>query len=160
MKSCPKCGSQINDSDIFCASCGTKFEESVSAPVQRDESVSPKSRFAATMLSAFLGCFGVHNFYLGRIGLGIPKIILFVVGMIFYFVGVFKLAFISVSVYPNDYYNYSTYSDMVFSMIMPMLAGLFFLMGVGIWSLVEFILAVSGKLKDSQGRIVSVWFQD
>ena len=32
---------------------------------------SPKSRLVALLLCIFLGCFGVHRFYMGRIGLGI-----------------------------------------------------------------------------------------
>ena len=39
--------------------------------------VSPKSRLAALLLCLFLGVFGAHRFYLGRIGLGILYLLTF-----------------------------------------------------------------------------------
>jgi TM2 domain-containing membrane protein YozV len=37
---------------------------------------SPKSRTATTLLAFFLGAFGVHRFYAGKIGSGIAMLIL------------------------------------------------------------------------------------
>ena len=39
------------------------------------EEISPKSRLATTLLAFFLGEFGVHRFYLGKIGTGILMIV-------------------------------------------------------------------------------------
>lgn len=36
--------------------------------------VSPKSRLAAALLCWFLGVFGVHRFYVGKVGTGIAMI--------------------------------------------------------------------------------------
>ena len=33
-----------------------------------------KSKLAAGLLGIFLGCFGVHNFYIGKTGLGIAQL--------------------------------------------------------------------------------------
>ncbi|MEA4333865.1 TM2 domain-containing protein [Mycoplasma sp. 1232] len=72
-------------------------------------SVSPKSRLILTLLSFFLGAFGVDRFYAGRIGLGLLKL----------------------------------------------LVGWWF--SVGIWPIVDFILAVCGKQKDANGNEISKW---
>jgi TM2 domain-containing membrane protein YozV len=37
------------------------------------------------------------------------------------------------------------------------LVGIPFLVVVGIWSLIDFIFAVAGKMKDSQGRLIEKW---
>lgn len=39
------------------------------------EKISSKSRLAALLLCWFFGCFGVHRFYVGKIGTGILMII-------------------------------------------------------------------------------------
>lgn len=37
---------------------------------------SPKSRLAAALLAFFLGCFGAHRFYVGKIGTAIAQLVL------------------------------------------------------------------------------------
>jgi TM2 domain-containing membrane protein YozV len=39
-----------------------------------DKTVSPYSRLAALLLCFFLGVFGVHRFYVGKIGTGVAMI--------------------------------------------------------------------------------------
>ncbi len=39
------------------------------------ETVSSKSRLVALLLCFFLGYLGVHRFYVGKIGTGIPMIV-------------------------------------------------------------------------------------
>ena len=41
-----------------------------------------KSKLAAGLLGIFLGCFGVHNFYLGNTGKAVPQLLLTVIGWI------------------------------------------------------------------------------
>ena len=48
-----------------------KTEEKESASIGRQYLYSPKSRAAALLLCFFLGVFGVHRFYVGKIGTGI-----------------------------------------------------------------------------------------
>jgi TM2 domain-containing membrane protein YozV len=69
--------------------------------------ISPKSRLAVVLFAWFLGCFGVHRFYLGEIGLGLLMLIT--------------------------------------------------LGGLGIWALVDFIMAVAGVMKDKDGKLIKNW---
>lgn len=69
--------------------------------------VSEKSRLAVSLFAFFLGVFGVHRFYLGKIGTGIAMI--------------------------------------------------FTLGGFGIWMLIDFIMAVSGQMRDKDGRLITKW---
>lgn len=39
------------------------------------QGISPKSRLAAFLLCAFVGVFGVHRFYVGKIGTGILMLV-------------------------------------------------------------------------------------
>jgi len=39
-----------------------------------------KSKIAAALLAFFLGTFGIHNFYLGRTGLGVTQLLLATIG--------------------------------------------------------------------------------
>ena len=71
------------------------------------EETSPSSRLAVTLFAWFLGIFGVHRFYLGKIGTGIAMI--FTIG------------------------------------------------GLGIWALVDFIMAVTGSMKDKKGKFIRSW---
>jgi len=86
-------------------------------------SVSPKSRLAATLFAFFLGEFGAHRFYIGKIGTAVVMLVLAIIGIatVWFFVGIA------------------------------------FLVAVGIWALIDFIFAVSGNMKDSQGRPIKNW---
>ena len=50
-------------------------------------SPTPHSKLAAGLLSIFLGCFGVGNFYLGRTGRGVAQLMLTLIGFLFFFIG-------------------------------------------------------------------------
>jgi len=39
------------------------------------DTVSPRSRLVALLLCFFLGCFGVHRFYVGKIGTGVLMLV-------------------------------------------------------------------------------------
>jgi len=71
------------------------------------EEISPKSRLAVTLFAFFLGCLGIHRFYLGKIVTGV---------------------------------------------IMLITGG-----GLGVWALIDFIMAVAGVMKDKEGKIIKNW---
>jgi TM2 domain-containing membrane protein YozV len=64
---CRSCGQIISSLAPTCPHCG--------APTSvRVLGASPKSRLAALLLCWFFGIFGVHRFYVGKIGTGILQI--------------------------------------------------------------------------------------
>jgi TM2 domain-containing membrane protein YozV len=99
---CRSCGQIISSLAPTCPHCGAPTGVRC-APAN----ASPKSRLAALLLCFFFGLFGVHRFYVGKIGTGILQIIT--------------------------------------------------LGGLGIWTLVDFILIIVGSFRDAQGRPVIVW---
>ena len=65
---CRSCGQIISNLAPACPHCG--------APTGvRPAGASPKSRLAALLLCWFFGIFGVHRFYVGKIGTGILQIV-------------------------------------------------------------------------------------
>jgi hypothetical protein len=70
---CHHCGKQVSDQAVFCPSCGQSLQPTQApalgapAPV----AVARKSKEAAGIFAILLGTFGVHKFYMGKIGLGI-----------------------------------------------------------------------------------------
>lgn len=69
---CRSCGQVISNLAPTCPHCG--------APTGikgLPTNASPKSRLAALLLCWFFGIFGVHRFYVGKIGTGILQLVTF-----------------------------------------------------------------------------------
>lgn len=74
-KFCADCGSIIKAKAEICPKCGVR---QLPAPNAFGTVASNgKSRIAAALLAFFLGGFGVHKFYLGRVGQGILYLLFF-----------------------------------------------------------------------------------
>ena len=76
---CQKCGKEVSAEASFCPSCGAPVRPathpgSLAPGYTSDKPVSPHSRLAALLLCFFLGVFGVHRFYVGKIGTGVAMI--------------------------------------------------------------------------------------
>ena len=71
---CKDCGEEINANAEICPKCGCRQKALPSSNANSDGNASPKSRLAACLLCWFLGCIGVHRFYVGKIGTGIAQI--------------------------------------------------------------------------------------
>jgi TM2 domain-containing membrane protein YozV len=63
---CPICGDITNSMAQVCIKCGANL----------NSFSEQKSKLAAGLFGIFLGCFGVHRFYLGYIGIGLAQLLL------------------------------------------------------------------------------------
>ena len=149
---CRNCGKELTGSPEFCMNCGAKpmagtsFCPGCGAPTtplteicvkcgarvakELAGDISPKSRLAATLLAFFLGIFGAHRFYIGKTGTAIVMLLLGIAGWAT--IGLFWWLFW----WPFGY---------------------LFLIAVGIWAFVDFIFAVTGHMKDKEGRLIQKW---
>jgi len=86
---------------------------------------SSRSRLATVLLALFLGIFGVHRFYIGKIRTAIvmliPSILYIVTARLWG-----TIMFIPLAV-------------------------------VGLWAFIDFIFAISGIMKDREGRPIKNW---
>ncbi len=117
---CKSCGKEIREDALICDGCGreVKLEDAPAA-------TGGKSKIAAGLFALFLGCYGVHNFYLGYKGRAIAQLLITVVGS-------FVLAFLTVWMLGMG------------AFLAPMVTGL--------WSLIEAILIFCGKIRDAKGN--------
>ncbi|MTD28900.1 TM2 domain-containing protein [Erwinia sorbitola] len=58
---CRGCGKEVHSSALVCPNCGA----------MQNTGIGKKNKIAAALLALFLGSFGLHKFYLNRIGQGI-----------------------------------------------------------------------------------------
>lgn len=101
---CHNCGKPVAPEAAVCLTCGV-----ANKPMAAD---GAKSRLAAGLLGIFLGCYGVHNFYLGYTAKAVTQLVLTIVGYILCCVGI----------------------------------GIFLVLGIVIWTLVEGIMILAGKI--------------
>ena len=74
MSFCPKCGAPVEDSATFCPKCGTSLQAQPASPL--DSKVPSDGRWLiAILLCFFLGCLGIHRFYVGKTGSGIAMLL-------------------------------------------------------------------------------------
>jgi TM2 domain-containing membrane protein YozV/ribosomal protein L40E len=73
-KYCSECGAIIKAKAEICPKCGVRQ----ASPFANLAAVAPngKSKLAAALFAFFLGAFGFHKFYLGRVGMGIIYLLL------------------------------------------------------------------------------------
>lgn len=73
-KYCSNCGSELKDGADICLKCGKIVNDSRKVEYNRDPNA--KSKIVAGILGILLGCFGVHNFYLGYTSKAIAQLLI------------------------------------------------------------------------------------
>lgn len=101
---CHNCGKPVAPGAEVCLNCGVSTKKTAAA--------GAKSKLVAGLLGIFLGCFGVHNFYLGYTGKAVTQLVLTIVGFV----------------------------------LCCVVVGVFLVLGIWIWSLVEAIMILCGKI--------------
>lgn len=71
MNYCFNCGKKVNDVQDVCLNCGVNLKKD-----KKIDNVNGKSKITAGILGIFLGCYGVHNFYLGYNGKAIAQLLI------------------------------------------------------------------------------------
>ena len=67
---CQNCGAEINDKAVVCVKCGCAVNG-----VKINQEVESKEGLIVLLLCFFLGCFGVHRFYVGKTGTGVAQLL-------------------------------------------------------------------------------------
>jgi TM2 domain-containing membrane protein YozV len=94
------------------------------------EEISSKSRLTTTLLAVFLGVFGIHRLYLEKTVTAVVMLTMGVSGL---------LTFWALEQGFGDE------------------GGFIPLIAVGVWAFVDFIFAVTGSMKDKDGKVIKKW---
>lgn len=80
---CRNCGRRVDDERELCQECSAQKENNnvASGAINSNTSTAQvnneaKSKVAAGLFGIFLGCFGVHNFYLGFTGKAVAQLLI------------------------------------------------------------------------------------
>ena len=68
---CSNCGAEVNDNAVVCVKCGC----AVNQPKPVYYNGSCKDWLVTLLLCLFVGCFGIHRFYVGKTGTGIIQLL-------------------------------------------------------------------------------------
>lgn len=79
-KFCSNCGSTIDAAAEICPRCGVRQSAAPQQPAMREPvlyevEISEKRIVPAGLLCFFFGVFGVHRFYVGKVGTGILQLL-------------------------------------------------------------------------------------
>ena len=75
-KYCTNCGKELKEGADICLNCGKIIQEKQEEQPSKPTNPNAKSKIAAGILGIFLGCFGVHNFYLGYTGKAVGQLLI------------------------------------------------------------------------------------
>ena len=80
-KYCSNCGNEMKEGADICLKCGKIVNNNYNKTTNNDPTA--KSKVAAGLFGIFLGCFGVHNFYLGYTNRAIAQLLITVLSCFF-----------------------------------------------------------------------------
>lgn len=69
---CSNCGAEVNDKAVVCVKCGCAINRPAPA-VNLNEGT--RDWLVTLLLCFFVGCFGIHRFYVGKTGTGIVQLL-------------------------------------------------------------------------------------
>lgn len=74
---CRECGKQISDQAPTCPHCGCIINgyNPASQVAPHDPNRSKYDWLTVLLLNFFLGCFGIHSFYVGKTGVGVAQLL-------------------------------------------------------------------------------------
>ena len=93
---CHHCGKPVTPDTAVCLSCGVPCNAAGTALATPDNA---KSKLAAGLLGIFLGCYGVHNFYLGYTKKAVTQLVLSIVGIVLSCIGIGVFLVFGVSIW-------------------------------------------------------------
>ncbi len=72
MPYCRNCGAEVNENAFVCVKCGALINEK-----KKETLYNPDKNewLIVLLLCFFLGCFGFHRFYVGKIGTGVAQLL-------------------------------------------------------------------------------------
>ena len=73
---CRACGKQMHVTALACPQCGAQ-QRPVAAVPRFDPNASPKLLLPAVLLCFWFGVFGVHRFFVGKVGTGLLQLFTF-----------------------------------------------------------------------------------
>lgn len=135
---CPCCGSQMAPSMRICQHCGVDV-------IDYGCGTGNKSKVAAGLLGIFLGCYGVHNFYLGYMKKGFIQLGCLLGSIVFMFAISIVMAISETS------YN----EGLLIGAVVLTFIDIVVMLGVEIWAFVEGIMILCGKInRDGKGMLL------
>ena len=99
------------------------------------EEISPKSRRNTALLAVFLGYFGIHRFYLDKT----------ISAFVMLFMGIAGFSILGTIFSARSYY---------FEAMVPTIGAVAIFIALGIWALIDFIVIIAGRMRDSEDRVV------
>ena len=152
--SCLSCGKTIKSDFKVCPYCGNnpnhKREnyntENRANYYSNNSEVSPKSGIACSILCLFLGGFGVHRFYAGRIISAVILLLLTSIGIV---LSIINIVYNGINIFFDNIFDSVLFSFVTFT-------GLFISISTVIWTKIDIVLIVLGKFKDSKGKFIKI----